>query len=423
MAEALERLASRTEGEERGVRLEKVAGGWRFVTRPEFDSLLRKFHEVTERSRLVARGARDARDHRVPSADHLPEIQDIRGVNSSSVLKTLFEKKLITTAGKKPVVGTPFFYRTTQDFLVRFGLNELTELPKPEDLDADLAATVEAREIAAPTAAAPSIRIESGEAVSRAEEDMPTRTTKSEDEDDEDDDEDEEDEGRRRGRAPKPNPGNRRSRKSPRAETDPGRDSDPEDHRLCRLSLRGAQAEEWIREGRVRVNGRVAKLGERADPEKDSIKVDDKRVHTTTGARRPTSCSTSPRASSRRCRTPKAATRCSTCFRHGSATGVKPVGRLDVMTEGLLLLTDDGELARIVTHPSSGCEKEYWSRSPASRPNPSWGGFAAAGCRSRDVRCVRAGSSASRGRPGRPRAEKSRAEKKKWTRRATPGSA
>ena len=64
------------------------------------------------------------------------------------MLKTLFEKKLITTAGKKPVVGTPFFYRTTPDFLMRFGLNELAELPRPEDLDADLAATVEAREIA-----------------------------------------------------------------------------------------------------------------------------------------------------------------------------------------------------------------------------------------------------------------------------------
>ena len=164
LSAALERLASRTEGEDRGVRLEKVAGGWRFVTRPEFDSLLRKFHEVTERSRLSLAALETLAIIAYRQPITLPEIQDIRGVNSSSVLKTLFEKKLITTAGKKPVVGTPFFYRTTQDFLVRFGLNELTELPKPEDLDADLAATVEAREIAAPTAAAPSIRIESGEA-------------------------------------------------------------------------------------------------------------------------------------------------------------------------------------------------------------------------------------------------------------------
>ena len=161
VAEALQTLASRTDLPERGVRVEKVAGGWRFVTCPEFDGLLRKFHEVTERSRLSLAALETLAIIAYRQPITLPEIQDIRGVNSSSVLKTLFERKLITTAGKKPVVGTPFFYRTTQEFLVRFGLNELDELPRPEDLDADLASTVEAREIAAPTALAPSIRIES----------------------------------------------------------------------------------------------------------------------------------------------------------------------------------------------------------------------------------------------------------------------
>ena len=189
LSAALERLAARTEGEDRGVRLEKVAGGWRFVTRPEFDSLLRKFHEVTERTRLSLAALETLAIIAYRQPITLPEIQDIRGVNSSSVLKTLFEKKLITTAGKKPVVGTPFFYRTTQDFLVRFGLNELAELPKPEDLDADLAATVEAREIAAPTAAAPSIRIEAGEAVARAEEEIEEEDEEYDDEDIEEDDE------------------------------------------------------------------------------------------------------------------------------------------------------------------------------------------------------------------------------------------
>ena len=199
LSAALERLASRTEGEDRGVRLEKVAGGWRFVTRPEFDSLLRKFHEVTERTRLSLAALETLAIIAYRQPITLPEIQDIRGVNSSSVLKTLFEKKLITTAGKKPVVGTPFFYRTTQDFLVRFGLNELAELPKPEDLDADLAATVEAREIAAPTAAAPSIRIESGESVAQMEEavsqtEVEEKTEEEDAEEYEEDDEEEDDE-------------------------------------------------------------------------------------------------------------------------------------------------------------------------------------------------------------------------------------
>ena len=160
VSQALEALAGRTENPERGVRLEKVAGGWRFVTRPEFDALLRKFHEVTERSRLSLAALETLAIIAYRQPITLPEIQEIRSVNSSSVLKTLVEKKLITTAGKKPVVGTPFLYRTTPDFLVRFGLNELDELPKPEDLDADLAATVEAREIAAQTAEPTAIHVD-----------------------------------------------------------------------------------------------------------------------------------------------------------------------------------------------------------------------------------------------------------------------
>jgi segregation and condensation protein B len=160
VSQALATLSSCTDTADRGVRLERVAGGWRFVTRPEFDALLRKFHEVTERSRLSLAALETLAIIAYRQPITLPEIQDIRGVNSSSVLKTLFEKKLITTAGKKPVVGTPFFYRTTPDFLMRFGLNEIGELPRPEDLDADLASTVEAREIAAPTATPPSIHVE-----------------------------------------------------------------------------------------------------------------------------------------------------------------------------------------------------------------------------------------------------------------------
>ncbi|MFN2387798.1 MAG: SMC-Scp complex subunit ScpB [Thermoanaerobaculia bacterium] len=142
LAAALTGLQRQADAAGRGVRLEQVAGGWRYVTRPEFDSLLRKFHEVTERSRLSLAALETLAIIAYRQPITLPEIQEIRGVNSASVLKTLFEKRLVTTAGRKPVVGTPFFYRTTSDFLVRFGLNELGELPKPEELAEDLAATV-----------------------------------------------------------------------------------------------------------------------------------------------------------------------------------------------------------------------------------------------------------------------------------------
>jgi len=140
---ALTSLAAEADRKERGIRLEQVAGGWRYVTRPEHDSLLRKFYEVTERSRLSLAALETLAIIAYRQPITLPEIQDIRGVNSASVLKTLFEKKLVTTAGRKTVVGTPFLYRTTSEFLIRFGLNELAELPKPEELAEDLAATVE----------------------------------------------------------------------------------------------------------------------------------------------------------------------------------------------------------------------------------------------------------------------------------------
>ena len=162
-----------------GILLEQVAGGWRLTTRPEYDALLRKFHEVTERSRLSLAALETLAIIAYRQPITLPEIQDLRGVNSAAVIKTLFEKKLITTAGRKPVVGTPFLYRTTNEFLIRFGLNDLDELPKPEEIEEDLAATVGDPAAAAAPLPPP--------VLSSLEEDP-------EDDDDEDDDDDDLDE-------------------------------------------------------------------------------------------------------------------------------------------------------------------------------------------------------------------------------------
>ena len=142
VSDALESLRQDAEAPDRGIRLEPVAGGWRYVTRPEFDSMLRKHHEVSERSRLSLAALETLAIIAYRQPITLPEIQEVRGVNSASVVNTLFEKNLITTAGRKAVVGTPFLYRTTPEFLVRFGLKELEELPKPEELAEDMAATV-----------------------------------------------------------------------------------------------------------------------------------------------------------------------------------------------------------------------------------------------------------------------------------------
>jgi segregation and condensation protein B len=178
VAAALADLAAAADRPEGGIRLEQVAGGWRFVTRPEFDSLLRRFHDVTERSRLSLAALETLAIIAYRQPITLPEVQEIRGVNSASVVKTLFEKKLIITAGKKAVVGTPFYYRTTPDFLMRFGLNDIEELPKPEEIEEDLAATV-------------------GDAAAAAQPSLPAAavsTSVDSEEDDDEDDLDDEDE-------------------------------------------------------------------------------------------------------------------------------------------------------------------------------------------------------------------------------------
>ena len=118
------------------------------------------------------------------------------------------------------------------------------------------------------------------------------------------------------------------------------------------------EAEDWIREGRVHVNGKMAKLGERADLETDAVRVDGKRIRPHTGPRSYVLLN-KPRGYVTTVDDPEGRHTVSDLLPPGLRRGVKPVGRLDVQTEGLLLLTDDGDVARLVTHPSTGCPKEY----------------------------------------------------------------
>jgi segregation and condensation protein B len=115
--------------------LEQVAGGLRLVTRPELNSYLRKFFEVTGRTRLSLAALETLAiiAYRQPVTG--PEIQDLRGVSSSGVLRTLLERRLIKIAGRKKVVGKPFFYRTTREFLMHFGLEALEDLPPLEEFE------------------------------------------------------------------------------------------------------------------------------------------------------------------------------------------------------------------------------------------------------------------------------------------------
>lgn len=133
-------LASMVDSWERpdsGIRLEKVADGWRCVTPAALDTYLRSYHGIAARQRLsqAALEVLAIVAHRQPVT--LPEINFIRGANSASVVRTLLERKLLRMAGRKKVVGKPFLYRTSKEFLIHFGLERAEDLPDPEELVRD----------------------------------------------------------------------------------------------------------------------------------------------------------------------------------------------------------------------------------------------------------------------------------------------
>jgi segregation and condensation protein B len=118
-----------------GLQLVEVAGGYQIVTRPELHDWVRKlFHERTTQ-KLTVQSLETLAVIAYKQPITAPEIAEIRGVSSSGgVLSTLIERKLIKTVGRKQVVGRPFMYATTREFLERFGLNDLGDLPKVEEM-------------------------------------------------------------------------------------------------------------------------------------------------------------------------------------------------------------------------------------------------------------------------------------------------
>jgi segregation and condensation protein B len=136
VAAAVEALEAACTAPGRGVRLDRVAGGVRLVTRPEFDYPVRRLLGLDGRTKLSMAALETLAivAYRQPVTG--PDVAELRSVNSSSSIRTLLDRKLITTAGRKEVVGTPFLYKTTKEFLVHFGLKGLGDLPKPEELEA-----------------------------------------------------------------------------------------------------------------------------------------------------------------------------------------------------------------------------------------------------------------------------------------------
>ncbi len=116
-----------------GFTLEQTAGGWRFATRPEHEAVLKKYFAKKSESRLSIAALETLAIVAYRQPITAPEISDIRGVNSTGVIRTLLERHLIRVSGRKAVVGSPFLYRTTREFLIHFGLNDIRDLPRLEE--------------------------------------------------------------------------------------------------------------------------------------------------------------------------------------------------------------------------------------------------------------------------------------------------
>jgi segregation and condensation protein B len=133
---ALDLLVASYQTDERGIEVRKVAGGWKFYTKPQHHDVVRKFIKSLQpplRLTMPALETLAVIAYKQPVT--VPEINEIRGVHVGGVIKTLLEKRLITTAGRKEVIGRPILYRTSKQFMMRFGLSDLDELPSLKEFE------------------------------------------------------------------------------------------------------------------------------------------------------------------------------------------------------------------------------------------------------------------------------------------------
>src|SRR6202048_2424034 len=134
---SLDELMASCAAEGRGVEVRVVAGGYKMYTKPQQHDVVRRFIKSLRpplRLSMPALETLAVIAYKQPVTS--PEISEIRGVNTSGVLKTLLDKHLITTAGRKEVMGRPILYKTSKEFLMRFGLSDLEELPSLKEFEA-----------------------------------------------------------------------------------------------------------------------------------------------------------------------------------------------------------------------------------------------------------------------------------------------
>jgi segregation and condensation protein B len=131
--EAVAELAKEFNGRNGGLQLREVAGGWQFATRPEYHEHVRAYLKSRPSAKLSIASLETLAVIAYKQPVTVPEILEIRGVQSPSSIKTLLDKKLIVAKGRKETVGRPMMYGTSKEFLLQFGLKDLGELPSMED--------------------------------------------------------------------------------------------------------------------------------------------------------------------------------------------------------------------------------------------------------------------------------------------------
>lgn len=135
---AVEELSKEFNSRQSGLQLREVAGGWQIATRTEYHEYVRAFLKSRPSAKLSLAALETLAVIAYKQPVTVPEILEIRGVQSSSAIKTLLDKRLIVAKGRKETVGRPMLYGTSKEFLLQFGLKDLTELPSIEDFE-DLA--------------------------------------------------------------------------------------------------------------------------------------------------------------------------------------------------------------------------------------------------------------------------------------------
>ncbi len=132
---AIEQLQAEYEQRSSGLQLREIAGGWQISTRTEYHDEVRRFLKTRPNAKLSLAALETLAVIAYKQPATIPEILEIRGVQSASAIKTLLDKKLIVAKGRKETVGRPMQYGTSKDFLIQFGLRDLSELPSIEDFE------------------------------------------------------------------------------------------------------------------------------------------------------------------------------------------------------------------------------------------------------------------------------------------------